>query len=77
MVRTRIFLSNRTQAVRLPKAVSMPEGVVEVEIVAVGNTRVITPVGHCWDDWFEDPGAGDDFMKERAQPAEQERESFD
>jgi antitoxin VapB len=76
-VRTRIFLSNKTQAVRLPKAVSMPHGVDEVEIVAIGNTRVITPAGQCWDAWFAGGGASDDFMADREQPVEQEREPLD
>ena len=55
-VRTKIFNSNRSQAVRLPKIVSFPESIKEVEITAVGNKRVITPIGQTWDDWFDEPG---------------------
>ncbi len=39
---TTVFLSNRSQAVRLPKAVALPENVKRVEVIAVGRTRIIT-----------------------------------
>ena len=77
LIRTKLFLSNKTQAVRLPKAVSLPEGVEEVEIVAVGRSRIITPVGCSWDAWFAGEGVSDDFMSDRDQPDHQQRESFD
>jgi antitoxin VapB len=47
-----------------------------VEIIAVGHTRIITPAGESWDSWFDGPGVTADFMAEREQPAEQEREAF-
>jgi antitoxin VapB len=74
--RTKIFTSNRSQAVRLPKAVAFPQDIREVEVTAFGNTRVIAPQGHRWDSWFDGPGVSDDFMSERGQPADQEREAF-
>lgn len=76
MVRTTIFMNNRSQAVRLPKALALPDNVRQVEIVAVGRARIITPVGSAWDSWFDGPGADDDFMPERDQPQEQQREGF-
>jgi len=75
-VSTTVFKSNKTQAVRLPKAVALPESIKKVEIVAVGNTRIITPAGESWDYWFDGPGVSDDFMNERDQPADQQREPF-
>jgi len=75
-VHTTVFKSNQTQAVRLPKAVALPESVTKVDIVAVGNTRIITPAGESWNQWFAAEGVSDDFMMERDQPADQERESF-
>jgi len=74
--KTTIFKSNQTQAVRLPKAVALPESISEVEIVAIGNTRVITPAGKSWDQWFDGPGVSDDFMQEREQPIDQQREAL-
>jgi len=73
---TTVFKSNQTQAVRLPKAVAFPESIKKVEIVAVGNTRIITPAGESWDYWFDEPGVSDDFMADREPPADQHRESF-
>ncbi len=73
---TTIFKSNRSQAVRLPKAVALPEDVKRVEIIAVGRARIITPVGETWDSWFDGPSVSPDFMAEREQPALQERESL-
>ena len=73
---TRVFTSNKSQAVRLPKAVQLPASVREVEIVAVGLKRIITPTGKAWDEWFDAPGVSDDFMSTREQPAEVQRENF-
>ncbi len=75
-VQTKIFKSNRSQAVRLPKAIAFPESVKDVEITAVGNKRIITPAGQSWDDWFDKPGVSSDFMTERMQPEDQIRETF-
>ncbi|TQK72518.1 MULTISPECIES: type II toxin-antitoxin system VapB family antitoxin [unclassified Nocardioides] len=65
---TRLFLSNRTQAVRLPKAVAFDESVSEVEIDVVGDTRVIRPAGSRVDAfWDSELRISDDFGRE--QPA--------
>ena len=77
MTETTIFLSNRSQAVRLPKAVAFPAGVTRVEIVKQGDTRTITPVGKRWDDFFSNtPIASDDFMAVREQPRPEDREAL-
>jgi antitoxin VapB len=75
MTRTTLFTSNRSQAVRLPKAVAFPEGTHQVEVLKIGNSRLITPVGKRWDDFFlHGPRASEDFMEERRQPPAEERE---
>ncbi len=71
-----IFQSNRSQAVRLPKAVALPDDVKRVDVIAIGRTRIITPAGESWDSWFEGEGVTTDFMTEREQPADQVRDSF-
>lgn len=73
---TTVFLSNRSQAVRLPKAVALPEDVKKVDVIAVGRTRIITPAGESRDSWFDGDSVSADFMNDREQPAVQERESF-
>ena len=74
--RTKVFKTNKTQAVRLPKAVAFDDSVTEVEIIKVGNTRIISPAGESWDQWFDGPGVSNDFMNDRKQPEDQEREAF-
>ncbi|NYT25164.1 antitoxin [Alcaligenaceae bacterium] len=76
MTRSTIFMNNRSQAVRLPKALALPDDVKQVEIIAIGHTRIIAPVDSAWDSWFDGPGVSDDFMEERHQPEDQKREAF-
>ncbi|WP_226488439.1 type II toxin-antitoxin system VapB family antitoxin [Pseudomonas sp. B20] len=76
MEQSTVFKSNRSQAVRLPKAVALPDDVKRVDVVAVGRTRIIFPVGEMWNSWFDGENVSDDFMAERGQPAEQQRESL-
>lgn len=71
-----VFKSNRSQAVRLPKAMAWPEDVKRVDIVAVGRSRLIAPAGELWDSWFEQDGVSADYMEGREQPADQSREPF-
>jgi antitoxin VapB len=66
---TTVFLSNRSQAVRLSKAVALPEDVKRVEVTAVGRTRIITPAGEGWDSWFAGEDVSADFMTSRDQPS--------
>jgi antitoxin VapB len=75
MTSSTVFTSNRSQAVRLPKAVAFPDDVHHVDILKIGRSRVIVPRGKRWDDFF-DRGhrVSDDFMEERQQPALEDRE---
>jgi antitoxin VapB len=75
-VQTKLFKSNRSQAVRLPKEIAFPESVQTVEITAVGNRRIIAPAGQSWEEWFDGPGVSADFMPTRLQPADQGRDSL-
>jgi antitoxin VapB len=75
MASSTVFTTNRSQAVRLPKAVAFPEGVHEVDILKIGRSRLIVPKGRRWDDLFKSgPKASEDFMTEREQPPAEERE---
>lgn len=58
-VRTTLFKSNRTQAVRLPKAVAFPDDVTEVVVLREGDRVVIVPADKLWDDFFDQPGVAD------------------
>ncbi|ASG24955.1 MULTISPECIES: type II toxin-antitoxin system VapB family antitoxin [Nitrospirillum] len=72
-VRTTLFQSNRSQAVRLPKDVSFPADVREVVIIREGKKRIIVPADGLWDDFFDEPAA--DFP-DRDQPEHQAREEL-
>lgn len=77
MVISTVFTNNRTQAVRLPVDLRLPEGVRRVEVRANGNERIISPVGQTWDSFFlSGPQVSDDFMTERASQQQPERESL-
>ena len=77
MVRTTVFRSNTTQAVRLPKAVALPDDVREVDVRAVGRSRVINPAVSVCDDWFEHGlRGGPGFLADRDQGTADEREAL-
>jgi antitoxin VapB len=74
---TSVFTNNRSQAVRLPADVRLPAEVKKVQVRARGVDRIISPVGHTWDEFFlNGPQASDDFMSERAPQQQADREAF-
>lgn len=76
MEQASVFKSNKSQAVRLPKPVALPESVTRVDVIALGQARLIAPAGQAWDSWFDAEGVSDDFMSAREQPADQERSAL-
>lgn len=70
MPETTLFLSNRSQAMRLPKDVAFPEGVKRVAIVRDGKRRIVMPADSVWDDFFDAPGID---LPARDQPEAQVR----
>lgn len=74
---TTVFTNNRSQAVRLPADVRLPEGVKKVQVRARGVDRIISPVGHTWDEFFlNGQQPSEDFMAERAAQHQAERETL-
>lgn len=72
-----VFTNNRSQAVRLPVELRLPEGVHKVEVRAKGNERIIAPAGQSWDSFFLGaPPVSDDFMAERADQQQPDREAL-
>ena len=55
MAQTNLFLSNGSQAVRLPKDVAFLENLKEVTILRDGGRRIIVPANSAWDDCFAHP----------------------
>jgi len=74
---TSVFTNNRSQAVRLPADVRLPDSVKKVQVRARGMDRIISPVGHTWDEFFlNGPQASEDFMADRADQQQSDREAF-
>ena len=72
-----VFINNRSQAVRMPADLRLPEGVKRVKVRALGSERIISPVDHTWDSFFlNGPEVSDDFMVERSGQVVSERESL-
>jgi antitoxin VapB len=77
MAITSVFTNNRSQAVRLPAELRLPDSVKKVEVRARGNDRIISPVGNTWDTFFNDgPRLSEDFLDERASQNQSVRESL-
>ncbi len=76
MEQSTVFKTNKSQAIRLPKPVALPDSVKKVDIVKIGKARLITPAGEAWDSWFDGEGVSADFMEDRQQSNEQEREEL-
>jgi len=76
MERASVFKNNKSQAIRLPKPVAMPPDVRQVDIVSLGRARLIVPAGTAWESWFSEDPVTSDFMVERDQPDDQDRDPF-
>ena len=77
MTATSVFLNNRSQAIRLPAEMRLPDNVKRVDVRVRGCERIIAPLGQTWDSFFlNGPEAADDFMDERASQTQTEREAF-
>lgn len=74
MAQATIFKTNKSQAVRLPKAVAFPDDVKKVSVVIMGKSRLLTPGENLWDEWFAQPPQPD--FPEREAAFQNERETF-
>ncbi|MEJ1958338.1 MAG: type II toxin-antitoxin system VapB family antitoxin [Nitrosomonadales bacterium] len=77
MAASTVFINNRTQAVRLPAELRLPDDVKRVDVRARGNERIISLLGQTWDSFFKDGIAvSEDFMEERAPQNQMDREAL-
>ncbi len=75
MTTTAVFTNNRSQAIRLPAELRLPDNIKRVDVRARGHERIISPVGQTWDSFFLDtPQVADDFMDQRASQCQPERD---
>jgi len=79
--RVRLETSAEGQTLHIPPALGFPAGVTEVDVVREGDTLVLTPVAapkpKSWDDFFNSPPLGEDFMVDRDQGEFEKREPLD
>jgi antitoxin VapB len=74
---TSVFTNNRSQAIRLPAELRLPEAVKKVDVRARGHDRIISPVGKTWDSFFIDgPRTSEDFLAERVSRHQADRDSL-
>ena len=72
-----VFENNRTQSVSLPVKTRFSKSVKRVIVRLQGNERILTPVDQTWDSFFLGASSvSDDFMQERADQSQPEREPF-
>lgn len=77
MTTSTVFINNRTQAVRLPAELRLPDGVKQVTVRARGHERIISPLSEAWNSFFVNgPVVSPDFMEDRASQYQAEREDF-
>ena len=75
MTSTTVFTNNRSQAIRLPAELRLPDDVKRVDVRARGHERIISPLGQTWTSFFLDgPQVADDFLNERASQGQPDRE---
>lgn len=75
IVHTTLSRDAQGQVIHLPDAVAFPGQVHQVDIVAIGQTRIITPAGMSWKAFFENlPHDIGDTAFERMQPDAQDRD---
>ncbi len=75
MTQSTVFKTNKTQAVRVPKALAFPDSVKKVNITQQGESLVITPIKKTWEEFMNGPRLDDDFER-LTQPPPQEREDW-
>jgi antitoxin VapB len=70
-----VFVTHRTQAVRLPKAAAFPPEVKRVAVTTLGDARVLTPIYGSLEEWAEHRQCeAPEFLVDRDQGQAEERD---
>lgn len=75
MTQSTVFKTNKTQAVRIPKAMAFPDHVKKVNVIPQGDGLLIVPVKFTWEDFMNGPRLDEDFER-LPQPEMQTREDL-
>ncbi|MCK2042192.1 AbrB/MazE/SpoVT family DNA-binding domain-containing protein [Chromohalobacter sp. TMW 2.2308] len=65
MLQGSVFHSQRHQTIRLPRESAFLNGVKRIEIISIGETRILIPEGNSWEEWFDGQDATADFFNTR------------
>ena len=77
MIEASVFMTNRSQAVRLPAEVRFSEEIKKFSVRVLGSDRILSPLNQSWDSFFlNDQAVSDDFMNEREIAFQPEREAL-
>ena len=77
MIEASLFMTNRSQAVRLPAEVRFSEEIKKLSVRVLGNDRILSPLNQSWNSFFlNDQAVSDDFMNEREIAFQPEREAL-
>lgn len=77
MIEASVFMTNRSQAVRLPAEVRFSEEIKKLSVRVLGSDRILSPINQSWDSFFlNDQAVSDDFMNEREIAFQPEREAL-
>lgn len=77
MIEASVFMTNRSQAVRLPAEVRFAEEIKKLSVRVLGSDRILSPLNQSWDSFFlNDQAVSDDFMNEREIAFQPEREAL-
>ncbi len=77
MIEASVFMTNRSQAVRLPAEVRFSEEIKKLSVRVLGSDRILSPLNQSWDSFFlNDQAVSDDFMNEREIVFQPEREAL-
>ncbi|HHE8711964.1 TPA: type II toxin-antitoxin system antitoxin VapB2 [Haemophilus influenzae] len=77
MIEASVFMTNRSQAVRLPAEVRFSEEIKKLSVRVSGSDRILSPLNQSWDSFFlNDQSVSDDFMNEREIAFQPEREAL-
>jgi len=75
--RVAVFRNRQNQAVRIPKAMSFPDDVKELEMTRLGDVITLRPPRLSWDEFAALPLADADFLLERPDVLGFSRVDFD
>ena len=77
MIEASVFMTNRSQAVRLPAEVRFSEEIKKLSVRVLGSDRILSPLNQSWDSFFlNDQAVIDDFINEREIAFQPEREAL-